>query len=140
MSPEVEKAIEAIREQFGRAQVTAAADRDGGAYVIVEGVPLGAPFTQDDSWIGFHIPSTCPYADVYPHFVRADIARADGGPLGEGLSTGHSFPDQAALKTPGSLPARSGAQVSRRSNRRDTAGLETPLHKLLKVIKWLKSR
>lgn len=140
MSPEVEKAIEAIREQFGHAQVTTAADRNGGAYVIVEDVPLGAPFAQDDTWIGFHIPSTCPYADVYPHFVRADIVRADNAKLGEGLSTGHSFPDQAALKTPGSLPARSAVQVSRRSNRRDTAGLEMPLHKLLKVIRWLTSR
>ncbi len=140
MSPAVEKAIEAIRGRYGANGVLVAADRDGGAYVIVESVPLGAPFGQEHSWLGFHIPSTCPYADVYPHFVRSDLARADGGPLGEGLSTGHNFPAPDALKVPGSMPSRAAVQVSRRSNRKDTAGLETPLHKLLKVIQWLKSR
>lgn len=140
MSPAVEKAIEAIRARYGADGLLAAPDHDGGAFVIVEGVPLGSPFAQEDSWLGFHIPSTCPYADVYPHFVRSDLARADGGPLGEGLSTGHTFPAPDALKVPGSIPSRAAVQVSRRSNRKDTAGLETPLHKLLKVIQWLKSR
>lgn len=140
MSPAVEKAIEAIRAKYGVDGVLVAADHDGGAYVIVQGVPIGAPFTQEDSWLGFHIPSTCPYADVYPHFVRPDLSRADGGPLDEGLSAGHSFPAPDALKVPDSMPSRSAVQVSRRSNRKDTAGLETPLHKLLKVIQWLKSR
>jgi hypothetical protein len=93
-----------------------------------------------DSWIGFHIASTCPYADVYPHFVRPDLNRAAGGQLGEGFSSGHSFPAQDALKEPGVMPARAAVQISRRSNHKDTAGLETPLHKLLKVIQWLKSR
>ncbi|WP_413989807.1 hypothetical protein ACMDCR_28295 [Labrys okinawensis] len=140
MSPAVTKAIAAITAQFGRDGVHVAPDRDGGAYVIVEGVPLGAPFTREETWIGFHIPSTCPYADVYPHFVRPDLARIDGAALGEGLSASHTFPDQAALKTPGTLPARTAVQVSRRSNGKDSAGLETPLHKLLKVLQWLKSR
>lgn len=140
MSPAVDKAIEAIRARYDADSVRVAADRDGGAYVIVEGVPIGAPFAQADSWLGFHIPSTCPYADVYPHFVRSDLSRADGGQLGEGLSTGHNFPVPDALKVPGSMPPRAAVQVSRRSNRKDMAGLETPLHKLLKVIQWLKSR
>lgn len=139
MTPAVEKAIEAIRNQFGN-NVLVAADRDGGAYVIVEGVPIGAPFSQEESWIGFHIPSTSPYADVYPHFVLPGLSRRDGTPLGEGFSTGHNFPDQGALKSPGTMPSRPAVQISRRSNRRDTAGIETPLHKLLKVIQWLKSR
>lgn len=140
MTPAVQKAVDAIRHQFGDEKVLVAADRDGGAYVIVEGVPVGAPFSQEENWIGFHIPSTCPYADVYPHFVDACLCRIDGAALGEGFSTGQNFPEQAALKVPGSMPARSAVQISRRSNRRDTTGLETPLHKLLKVHQWLKSR
>lgn len=140
MTPAVSKAVDAIRSQFGGDNVLLAADHDGGAYVIVEGVTIGAPFSQAVSWIGFHIPSTCPYADVYPHFVVPDLVRVDGGPLGEGLSTGFSFPDQGSLKTPGTMPARPAVQVSRRSNRKDSAGIETPLHKLLKVIQWLRSR
>ncbi len=139
MTPAVDKAVEAIRSQFGNEQVLVAPDREGGAYVIVEGVPLGAPFSQAQTWIGFHIPSTCPYADVYPHFVVPELARSNVAALGEGLSTGHSFPDQGALKTAGEMPARAAVQVSRRSNRKDSAGIETPLHKLLKVIQWLKS-
>lgn len=140
MTPAVVKALEAIRNQFGDDHLLVAPDRDGGAYVIVEGVPLGAPFSQATTWIGFHVPSTCPYADVYPHFVDPALARANGAALGEGLSTGHWFPDPAALKTAGSMPARAAIQVSRRSNRRDSTGIETPLHKLLKVIQWLKSQ
>lgn len=140
MGPEVQKAIDAIREQFGHDLVLAADDRDGGGYVIVEGVPMGMPFSQEESWVGFHIPSTCPYADVYPHFVRADLMRSDGKPLGDGLSNGHRFPDPNGLTASGVMPARSSVQISRRSNRRDTADLETPLLKLLKVIRWLKSR
>ena len=140
MGPTVQGAIDAIIGQFGTNRVLFGADREGGAYVVVEDIAVGVPFAQEDSWIGFHIPSTCPYADVYPHFVRPDLVRLDGSPLGEGLSTGHAFPDQAALKTPGALPTRTAVQVSRRSNRKDTAGLETPLHKLLKVIQWLKTR
>lgn len=140
MSPAVEKAVEALYGQYGRNRVMVAGDREGGAYVIVEGVPLGASFAQAESWIGFHIPSTCPYADVYPHFVRSDLARMDAASLGEGFSTGAVFPDPAALKQPGAMASRAAVQISRRSNHKDAAGLETPLHKLLKVIKWLHSR
>jgi len=140
MSPEVEKAIDALYGQYGRDRVLTADDREGGTYVIVEGVQLGTPFAQPDSWIGFHIPSTCPYADVYPHFVRGDISRTDNAPLGEGFSTGSNFPDPAALIQPGAMAPRAAVQISRRSNHKDMAGLETPLHKLLKVMKWLLSR
>jgi hypothetical protein len=140
MSPEVEKAIDALYGQYGRDRVLIAADRDGGAYAIVEGVPIGTPFAQPDTWFGFHIPSICPYADVYPHFVRADLSRTDASPLGEGFSSGANFPDPAALKQPGAMPTRPAVQISRRSNHKDVMGLETPLLKLLKVIKWLLSR
>lgn len=137
MTPEVEGAVAALSTQYGADAVLAVEDRHGGAYVVVEGIPLGEAFVQDESWIGFHIPSTCPYADVYPHFVRADLARSGGGRLGEGFSTEKSFPDQDGLKSAGAMPARQAVQISRRSNRKDSAGLETPLHKLLKVIEWL---
>jgi hypothetical protein len=78
----------------------------------VEGLHLGPPFAQDDGWLGFLIASTCPCADAYPHFVRTDVARVNGAPLGEGLSDGHSFHAQEALSTP-------GASRRMRHNRRD---------------------
>ena len=71
------------------------------------------------------IPFNCPYADVYPHFVRGDLTRLDGQPLGEATS-------------PGTFDGRPAVQISRRSNRRDQA--ETPLLKALKVLEWLRRR
>lgn len=140
MSPEVVTAIEEIEAQFPGKQVLAGPDQHGGACVIVEDVPLGGAYRQASTWVGFHITHSCPYADVYPHFVSGDLARADGGSLGEGFSAGQQFPQPGAVVN-GSLPSRPAIQISRRSNKRDSgSALETPLVKLLKVLQWLRSR
>ena len=101
-------------------------DGSGGAELVVRGIPLGCPYAQDKVWIGFHITYQYPYADVYPHFTNADLARSGGGGLGGGFG-GASFRGSAAI------------QISRRSNRlnpkTDTAAL-----KLLKVVKWMKEQ
>lgn len=108
------------------ATVTAYEDGDGGAHVIVDAVDLGQPYVQPQTWVGFHITRMYPYADVYPHFVRGDLQRADGRPLGEGTS-------------PNVFLGRPAIQLSRRSNRlnplTDTAAL-----KLQKVLGWLRER
>jgi hypothetical protein len=58
--------------------------------------------------------------------VRPDLSRIDGKALGEGL--GHAqFRGQAAV------------QISRRSNKLNPA-TDTAALKLLKVLKWLRSR
>jgi hypothetical protein len=140
MTPEVAAAIEEIRKQFDGHAVLVGNDQHGGACVIVEGLPLGTPYAQFESWVGFHITHACPYADVYPHFVRADLSRLDKKELGEATSPGHTFP-QPGVVVDKSIAPRPALQLSRRSNRRDlTTGLETPLIKLLKVLQWLKSR
>ena len=122
--PGVTKAIEEIRCTFDRCVVEAQADGSGGAVVVVKGISMGCPYVQTKVWIGFQITFQYPYADVYPHFTNADLARSDGGGLGGGFGTG-AFRGQPAI------------QVSRRSNRlnpeTDTAAL-----KLLKVIRWMK--
>lgn len=140
MTPEVRSALDELIRAHGADAVAHADDREGGVFVIIEGVPLGAPYAQTDTWIGFHITASCPYADVYPHFVRPDITRADGNPLGEGMSENHEFPTRDALKIPGALKPRSAVQVSRRSNHRDASGIESPYLKLLKVMRWMLSR
>ena len=126
MTPAVEKAIQEIQVTFPGGQVDVSEDEAGGAFVTVHGVELGRPYSQDDSWLAGHITYQYPYADVYPLFVRPDLSRLDGKPLGEALSLA-SFRGVQAV------------QISRRSNRlnpaRDTAAL-----KLLKVVEWLKSR
>ena len=122
----VVRALEELRAEYGTEAVTVREDGEGGAYVIVDGVELGAPYAQDETWIGFRITFSYPYADVYPHYVRGDLARVDGAPLGEGTS-------------PTTFEGRTAIQLSRRSPRRDPAR-ETARIKLAKVLAWLRSR
>ena len=140
MTPEVRLAVDQIIKQFPRQQIVVAEDQTGGACVIVDGEPLGPPYEQADTWIGFHITDQCPYADTYPHFVRSDLTRTDGKPLGEAMTDGHTFPAADVLRNKAEMPSQPAIQLSRRSNHRDPAGFETPLIKFFKVIEWIRSR
>jgi hypothetical protein len=122
----VADALEEIRATFPEAAVTSREDGEGGAFVIVDPGKLGEPYTQPETWLGFHITFQYPYSDVYPVFVRGDLSRLDGGPLGEAL-------------TPQTFENRSAIQVSRRSKNLNPA-TDTAAIKLLKVIEWLRSR
>lgn len=126
MVPTVAEAVDEIRTMFEDATVTVREDGEGGAFVRIEPVDPGAPYAQRETWIGFRITAQYPYADVYPLFVRADLARADGQPLGEALS-GSAFEDQPAV------------QVSRRSNHLNPA-TDTAALKVLKALAWMASR
>ena len=106
MTPEVRLAVDQIIKQFPRQQVVVAEDQTGGACVIVDGEPLGPPYEQADTWIGFHITDQCPYADTYPHFVRPDLTRKDGNPLGEAMTAGHTFPAADVLRNKTEMPSR----------------------------------
>ncbi|RWQ69332.1 MAG: hypothetical protein EOS85_29400 [Mesorhizobium sp.] len=140
MTPEVAEAVDDIKRHFGAGAVLVSPDKDGGAVVIVEGVALGKPYAQAETWVGFHITHACPYADVYPHFVRGDLKRADGLDLGEAITAPHQFP-QPGVVVGDAIGSRAAVQISRRANKRDAgSGLETPLLKALKVLRWLKSR
>ncbi|MGY3478417.1 hypothetical protein [Bradyrhizobium ottawaense] len=125
-TPIIMKAIEQIRASLPDCPLNAVPDGSGGAYVTLDKVPLGKPWAQPDTWIGFLISFQYPYADVYPHFVRPDLRRADGKPLGEGLGQAQ-FRNEPAV------------QISRRSNRLNPA-TDTACLKLLKVLQWLRSR
>jgi hypothetical protein len=125
MTPEVAGAIDEIRAAFPDATVGAREDGDG-VIVIVDPVDPGPPYVQRATWIGFRITFQYPYADVYPHFLRGDLARVDGAALGEGI-TATRFEDQSAV------------QVSRRSNRLNPA-TDTAVLKLIKVLHWLATR
>lgn len=125
MTPDVEKAIDEIKAGFPDAKVSVREDADG-AVVIVDPVDPGQQYVQRETWIGFRITFQYPYSDVYPHFIRGDLVRADGQPLGEGTST----------TTFDNLPA---VQLSRKSNRLNPA-TDTAVIKLHKVLTWLRSR
>lgn len=122
----VEKAIGELRASFSDNPLEVTPDGSGGAFITMQAIPLGPPWAQADTWIGFQITFQYPYADVYPHFVRSDLSRADGKPLGAGLGIAQ-FRGQAAV------------QVSRRSNKLNPA-TDTATLKLLKVLKWLRSQ
>jgi hypothetical protein len=126
LAASVVAAIDELEAAYPGVAVSHREDDEGGAFVMVDPVPLGPPYVQATTWVGFHIPFNYPFADVYPHFVRGDLARLDGQALGEGTSGG-------------TFEARPAIQLSRRSPRRD-AGVDTAVLKLDRVLGWLRCR
>lgn len=123
ITPEVARAIKELEEAFGAAAVTTKEDGQGGALVVVDPVPLGAPYEQADTWAGFHVTYLHPQADIYPLHVRRDLRRTDGAGLGAATSES-SFDGQPSI------------QLSRRTNRRDPETFGAVL-KVDRVIAWL---
>lgn len=126
LNASVSAAVENLRACFPDSELHIESDGSGGARVAIEAVQLSATYVQDSTWIAGHLVPQLPYADIYPLFVRGDLTRRDGRPLGSGLSAGHMF------------LGRSAVQASRRSNRRDPA-MELAGHKFLKVVEWLRT-
>ncbi len=128
MKAEVAKAVAELRAAHpGRVQVEALPD--GGAKVIVTGIPLdGGPYAHTETWCGFTITPAHPYADIYPHFVRPDLQRRDGGGFGRSFHPNTDFYGQKAL------------MLSRRTKVLDQDNPVSPVLKLAKVIKWLISQ
>ena len=123
MKPEVVKAVEELTVGFADAEVVACGAGDGGAIVTIDPVDPGPAYVPRETWLKFLIAYQYPYADVYPLFVRPDLARIDGQSHGEGITL-TSFHGEPAL------------QLSRRSNRLDPA-IDTAALKVAKVVQWL---
>lgn len=126
LTPEVAAAIDELRRAHPRTTLTVRDDGQGGAYVTLAPLPLGSPYAQGETWMGFQVSHLYPQADVYPHHVRGDLSRLDGAGLG--AATGSS-----------SFEGRSSVQLSRRSNRRDAAA-DTALLKMERILAWLRSK
>jgi len=125
IQPQIEKAIAEIGSSFPNCRIETEPDGAGGTYVTVHDVPLGPPYVQAKIWVGFQITFQYPYADVYPHFTCAELARTDGRSLGEGLGNAN-------------WRGKVATQLSRRSNKLNPA-TDTAALKLLKVIQWLRT-
>ena len=123
MKPEVAQAVEELRSSFADAEVLAHAESDGGALVTIDPIDLGPGYIPQRTWIKFAISFQYPYADIYPLFVRPDMARADRRPHGQGI-TNTSYRGEPAL------------QLSRSSHRLNPA-IDTAVLKVTKVIQWL---
>jgi hypothetical protein len=124
---EVQGAIEELKRQFNSSTVTVVEDGQGGAQVLMEPVPLGKRYKPDSTWIGFHIPAQYPYADIYPVFMGADVARADGVPFAPPITPNHHFQGRPAI------------QISRR-NGTAQLGLQKATTKVLKVLDFLEKQ
>jgi hypothetical protein len=127
MTPEVEDAITELREAFSDHAVEVAPDPQGGAYVVVQDLPLGPQYRPERSWVGFAIGFQYPHADVYPHYTDSTLSRVDGAPLGEGMQQPIQWHD------------RMTTQISRRSTNWNAAE-DTATLKLRKVLDWLAHR
>jgi hypothetical protein len=123
MTPEVEAAVADLKEAFPGHRVDVDPEPQGGAYVIVHDLPLGAQYRPERSWVGFVIPYTYPHSDVYPLFADPALARADGAALGQAFQRVE-------------WRGRPATQISRRSNRWSPAH-DTAAVKLRKVLSWV---
>lgn len=132
----VETAIGALQDHFSPRPVHVFPSACGGAHVVIEDVPVGPPFAQASSWVGFFLSSACPEDDTYPFFFRADLSLADGRALTTPFHPGHSFPAGGAA----GIPVRPAVMVSRRQRNTACWAQETPLLKLLAVLKWMSQR
>lgn len=129
----VEKAVGELRKAFAGHPMQVAESHCGGAHVLIEDVPLGGPFVQSTTWVGFFLTNACPEADTYPFYVRSDLSRTDGAPLkAPPLHASHRWPTDMQA-----MPARAAVMVSRRQKNEACWGRESPLAKLQAVLKWM---
>ena len=124
MKAEVAKAIEELKRQFDSSSFTVNEDGQGGAYVFIEPIVLGAKYQPETTWIGFQITAQYPYADIYPVFIGADVVRADRVPFVAPITPNHNFQGRPAI------------QISRR-NGTAQSGLQKATAKILKVLDFL---
>ena len=128
MAPEVEEAVAEIRSAFPGHEVRATTLETGGAEIVVEGVDLTERYEPQTTFIGFRIEHSYPYSDVYPHFLRPDLRKADGTALpNPGMIQGQQWQGGQAI------------MVSRRSTRWDP-NKDTAEGKLHKVIEWVRGQ
>ena len=132
MKGPVTAALSVMSERYGAERVRAVPDGQGGAWVEIDGIDLGATYEQTTTFVLVLLPFNLPNADVYPVHVRHDLSRSDGAGLGEGFSA-------TAVTWPGDSEPRPVTQVSRRT-RGSEFTRQTPLQKIEKVIEWIRTR
>ena len=82
----VQDAVVELRAAFPAAIITADDDGSSGAFITMDSIDPGPVYTQHETWLGFHISHSYPDAEVYPLFVRPDLARIDGSDHGQGFA------------------------------------------------------
>jgi hypothetical protein len=133
---DVKEAVKAVLADivnaYGEEKVCVVPDGQGGAWIEIAEVELGDHYAQVTTFIICLLPFNLPAADVYPLFVRNDLARSDGKGLGEGFAT-------TSVNLPGNAQPRPVVQVSRRT-RGNAFVFQTPRQKIEKVLDWVRTR
>ena len=128
----VKTALADIVNAYGEDRVRVVPDGQGGVWIEIADVELGDAYAQDSTFVICLLPFNLPGADVYPLFIRNDLARRDGNGLGEGFGT-------TSVNWPGDAQPRPVVQVSRRT-RGNAFALQTPRQKIEKVLDWVRTR
>lgn len=138
MKAEVEKALHELASGLPDVKVESKEDPDGGAYVLVDGIDIGPSFEPASSWIAFHLTFSYPDADVYPHFIDPKVRYVGTGAAPNAHPEGN-LPTSMTRGATAPGFERPAIQVSRRSNRRN-AETDSALQKLLRIVRFLRSR
>jgi hypothetical protein len=124
-------AIADLVTAFTESVVQVLPDGQGGAWVELYPTEIGDKFTQPDTFLIFLLPFNLPGADIYPMFVRSDLARTDGAALSQGMQL-------TSLSWPGDAEPRPVLQISRRT--RGSFAAQSAPQKVNKVIEWLRTQ
>jgi hypothetical protein len=128
----VQQAYEDIKAAFPDFTASATPDGQGGLWVELTGVRLGAPYAQTETFLAFLLPFNLPGGDIYPMFMRPDLSRLDGSPLGDGFA-------RTQLQRTAEDQPRDVTQISRRT-RGNNYALQTAPQKVTKVLDWVMIR
>ncbi len=112
VTPEVHEAVREIVANFPGSTVLAWSDGEGGAFVVIDDVDVGEAWVPRISWLGCRILNAYPEADVYPLFVRGDLARSDRAPLVAPMNPSQRFAEKPAVMVSRTSPRRSASTAS----------------------------
>jgi hypothetical protein len=127
----VRDALASVEATFPSIEMRVVPDGQGGAWVEFLDLPLGAPYTHDTTFVVFLLPFNLPGSDIYPMFVRPDLSRINGQPLGQAFQV-------SQLSWPGEQTPRAVVQVSRRT--RGSFAAQTAGQKVSKVLDWMREQ
>ncbi len=127
----VREALTSLGEAFPSIEMQVVPDGQGGAWTEFKDLPLGAPYSQETTFLIFLLPFNLPGSDIYPMFVRPDLSRLDGQPLGQSFQV-------TQLAWPREPTPRPVVQVSRRT--RGSFATQTAEQKIGKVLDWIRAQ
>jgi hypothetical protein len=126
----VRDALASLTNGFPETRLNVTPDGQGGAWIEMLDVPLGAAYSPDTTFVAFVLPFNLPGSDIYPLFVRPDLTRVDRQPLGPAFQP-------TELSWPAEPDPRPVIQVSRRT--RGAFASQTASQKVTKVLDWMRS-